>query len=63
MKGDTTLRFDGKEHMTSSAKFDMVMQGKPSTVESTVDYHWTSSSCTGNEMNMLAEKREKERQH
>ena len=63
MKGDTTLRFDGKQHMTSSAKFDMVMQGKPSTVESTVDYHWTSSSCTGNEMNMLAEKREKERQH
>jgi hypothetical protein len=63
MKGDTTIHFDGKEHMTSTSKFDMTMKGKPSTVESTVDYNWKSSSCTGNEVNLLAEKREKEQQH
>jgi hypothetical protein len=63
MKGDTKINFDGKEHMTSTAKFDMVMQGKPSTIESSVDYRFKSSSCTGSEANLLAEKREKERQH
>jgi hypothetical protein len=63
MKGDTTIHFDGKEHMTSTAKFDMVMNGKPSSFESAVDYRWKAASCTGNEMNLLADKRAKEQQH
>jgi hypothetical protein len=56
MKGDTTIRFDGKEHMTSTSKFDTVMQGKSSTIDSTVDYNWKASACTGKEVNLLAEK-------
>lgn len=63
MDGDVKLSFDGKEHMTAASTLHLTMSGKLTTMESTADYHWKSSTCTGDEVNLLAEKRAKERQH
>ena len=63
MSGDVKLSYDGREHMVGSGSFSGSVNGKPMPAsQSKTDYRWKSSTCDGNELNLRAEKREKEQQ-
>jgi hypothetical protein len=52
MSGTGSFKFDGMEHMTSTAATTFTVNGKPTTMNTTADYRWKQTECSPNDMNM-----------
>jgi hypothetical protein len=56
MKGTVELKFDGMEHMTGIAAMTMTMNGKAMPANTVTEYHWKSSQCSANDLNLRDKK-------
>jgi hypothetical protein len=54
MNGKVTITYDGMEHMLGNADLQTTVNGKTTSMHTTGEYHWKSSQCSPNDMNLRA---------
>lgn len=52
LRGKVQLIFDGMTHMTGNGQVDITANGNTTHSTSRIDYHWKSSTCGPNDMNL-----------
>ncbi|MGB6743405.1 MAG: DUF3617 family protein [Terracidiphilus sp.] len=56
MKGKVDMTFDGMQHMTAKAQFDITMDGKTTTSATVADYRWKGATCSPDDANLRPKK-------
>ena len=56
MKGKVEMTFDGMQHMTAKAQFDVTMDGKTTSSTTVSEYHWKGATCDPDDANLKPKK-------